>query len=265
MQLSRAASASSRGAGWRGLSRQQACIAPRPAAQRSVRVRAHGAAGATELKKQGFIGEMRAVAMKLHTRDQAPAEGGQKASPRPMPTWHPTREGFVRFLAESRAVYAAFEEIMARAEHPEYIQFQKTGLDRVAAIDKDLAWFKSTYGIDAPELPADSPGLAYAAKLRALAASDPPAFVCHYYNYYFAHTAGGRMIGSKVSSMILDNVELEFYKYDGDVAPLLDAVRAKINTLSEHWSREQKDHCLQETAATFKYSGSLMPFIMGAP
>jgi hypothetical protein len=24
--------------------------------------------------------------------------------------------------------------------------------------------------------------------------------------------------------MILDNAELEFYKYDGDVAPLLDAV-----------------------------------------
>jgi hypothetical protein len=47
---------------------------------------ADGAAGATELKKQGFIGEMRAVAMKLHTRDQAPAEGGQKASPKPMPT-----------------------------------------------------------------------------------------------------------------------------------------------------------------------------------
>lgn len=50
----------------------------------------------------------------------------------------------------------------------------------------------------APQLPADSPGLAYAQLLRGLAASDPPAFICHYYNYYFAHTAGGRMIGSKV-------------------------------------------------------------------
>lgn len=30
-----------------------------------------------------------------------------------------------------------------------------------------------------------------------MAVDDPPAFVCHYYNYYFAHTAGGRMIGSK--------------------------------------------------------------------
>ena len=63
--------------------------APRPAAAprcAAVRVLAHGAVGATELKKQGFIGEMRAVAMKLHTRDQAPKEGGQAASPKPMPT-----------------------------------------------------------------------------------------------------------------------------------------------------------------------------------
>lgn len=52
----------------------------------SVRVLAHGAVGATELKKTGFIGEMRAVAMKLHTKDQAPQEGGQKASSKPMST-----------------------------------------------------------------------------------------------------------------------------------------------------------------------------------
>lgn len=107
--------------------------------------------------------------------------------------------------------------------------------------------------------------------------------MCHYYNYYFAHTAGGRMIGSKVrsmfavagalcsewvpaapqvlstnapwarrapgehaskgpavrpnlassttrqvSSMILDNAELEFYKYEGDVGALLDGVRGRV-------------------------------------
>jgi hypothetical protein len=59
--------------------------APRAPRRAAVRVLAHGAVGAAELKKQGFIGEMRAVAMKLHTRDQAPKEGGQKASEKPMP------------------------------------------------------------------------------------------------------------------------------------------------------------------------------------
>lgn len=40
--------------------------------------------------------------------------------------------------------------------------------------------------------------MAYSRLLKELAANDPPAFICHYYNFYFAHTAGGRMIGNKV-------------------------------------------------------------------
>lgn len=39
-----------------------------------------------------------------------------------------------------------------------------------------------------------------------------PAFVCHYYNHYFAHTAGGRMIGKKMAAMLLDGHELHFYQ-----------------------------------------------------
>ena len=34
--------------------------------------------------------------------------------------------------------------------------------------------------------------------LEDLAATNPQAFLCHFYNIYFAHTAGGRMIGMKV-------------------------------------------------------------------
>jgi heme oxygenase len=40
--------------------------------------------------------------------------------------------------------------------------------------------------------------MTYAKHLKQLAADDPQSFICHYYNYYFAHTAGGRMIGKKV-------------------------------------------------------------------
>ncbi len=38
----------------------------------------------------GFVEEMRFVAMKLHTKDQAPKEGGQKAAEQPFQkvTWH---------------------------------------------------------------------------------------------------------------------------------------------------------------------------------
>jgi len=49
-----------------------------------------------------------------------------------------------------------------------------------------------------PRPQPDGPGATYGKKLTELAKSDPQAFICHYYNFYFAHTAGGRMIGNKV-------------------------------------------------------------------
>ncbi len=116
--------------------------------------------------------------------------------------------------------------------------FRNTGLERSKALAADLAWFKQTHGLDAPVLAEDGPGArlwhavvrcrvlvrpalaapadqgllphrtapawcagrSYAAKVLRLAKSDPPAFICHFYNFYFAHTAGGRMIGNKVRS-----------------------------------------------------------------
>lgn len=41
--------------------------------------------------------------------------------------------------------------------------------------------------------------MTYVQHIQRLAQEDPQAFICHYYNFYFAHTAGGRMIGSKVN------------------------------------------------------------------
>ena len=39
----------------------------------------------------------------------------------------------------------------------------------------------------------------YSLYLKDIAENDPPAFICHFYNIYFGHSAGGgRMIGSKV-------------------------------------------------------------------
>lgn len=42
--------------------------------------------------------------------------------------------------------------------------------------------------------------------LEQAASEDPAAFICHFYNFYFAHTAGGRMIGKKVRSEPVPNL-----------------------------------------------------------
>lgn len=74
-------------------------------------------------------------------------------------------------------------------------EFRNTGLERSEKLSKDLQWFKEQgYAIPEPS----SPGVTYAEYLKELSEKDPQAFICHFYNIYFAHSAGGRMIGKKV-------------------------------------------------------------------
>lgn len=79
------------------------------------------------------------------------------------------------------------------------VEFQNTGLERSESLAKDLEWFKEQ-GYSIPE--PSSPGTNYAQYLEELSKKDPQAFICHFYNTYFAHTAGGRMIGKKVNIYI---------------------------------------------------------------
>lgn len=75
-------------------------------------------------------------------------------------------------------------------------EFRNTGLERAESLAKDLGWLKEQ-GHSIPE--PSSPGLNYSAYVEELSKKDPQAFICHFYNTYFAHSAGGRMIGKKVS------------------------------------------------------------------
>lgn len=76
-------------------------------------------------------------------------------------------------------------------------EFRNTGLERSKGLANDLEWFKQQ-GHAIPE--PSSPGTNYSQYLEELSEKDPQAFICHFYNTYFAHSAGGRMIGRKVRS-----------------------------------------------------------------
>jgi heme oxygenase len=233
----------------------------------SVQITAHGSGAATASthgkrarpgERKGFVEEMRIVAMKLHTKDQAPKEGEQKAAEKPFPKWEPTREGYLKFLAESKALFQTLENIVEAAPHPDYRRFQNTGIERAAALEQDIRWFQDTYNLEPPAVTEDGPGEEYSRLVQRLAEEDPPAFLCHFYNIYFAHSAGGRMIGKKVSEMCLDGAQLQFYQYNGDLKELLEKVRDNLNDVAETWTDEQKEHCLQETTESFKYSGAIL-------
>uniref|UniRef100_A0A5B7ADW8 heme oxygenase (biliverdin-producing) n=1 Tax=Davidia involucrata TaxID=16924 RepID=A0A5B7ADW8_DAVIN len=207
---------------------------------------------------KGFVEEMRFVAMKLHTRDQA-KEGEKEPEGQPVAKWEPSIEGYLGFLVDSKLVYDTLERIVQKADFPEYAEFRNTELERTGSLAKDLEWFKEQ-GHAIPE--PSSPGVSYALYLEELSKKDPQSFICHFYNIYFAHTAGGRMIGKKVAEKILNNRELEFYKWDGDLSQLLQSVREKLNRVAESWTREEKNHCLEETEKSFKFSGDILRLIL---
>ncbi|KAI4335728.1 hypothetical protein L6164_014344 [Bauhinia variegata] len=212
-------------------------------------------------ESKGFVEEMRFVAMKLHTKDQAKEGEKEVKEPeeRSVTKWEPTIDGYLRFLVDSKLVYDTLEKIVEDAAYPFYAEFRNTGLERSASLAKDLEWFKEQ-GYTIPE--PSSPGLTYAQYLKELSEKDPQAFICHFYNVYFAHSAGGRMIGRKMAEKILNKKELEFYKWDGDLSQLLQNVRDKLNKVAEGWTREEKNHCLEETEKSFKHSGEILRLIL---
>lgn len=197
--------------------------------------------------------------MKLHTRDQS--REGEQAAQKPVSKWEPGREEYLRFLVDSRAVYNCFEELVANRD--ELSQYRNHGLERSAALDADIAWF-AEQGLETPAV--GRYGTDYVALLNDMVeAGHWEAFTCHFYNFYFAHTAGGRMIGKQMADKLLDGRTLEFYQWGGEEPKeaLLPNLRAKIDMVAETWTREQKDACLVETAASFRYGGGMLGYLRG--
>lgn len=67
---------------------------------------------------KGFVEEMRFVAMKLHTKDQA-KEGEKEPQGQPIARWDPSVEGYLKFLVDSKLVYDTLEGIVEKAAFPE--------------------------------------------------------------------------------------------------------------------------------------------------
>jgi len=211
-----------------------------------------------KIKEYSFVqDDLRTYAMKLHTRDQAPKEGQQKAET-PFTQWEPSRVDYLNFLVDSLEVYEALEQITQ--SNPQLADFRSTGLERSDALREDIAWL-CQYDTSLSVPPCGAPGKNYAAFLQKMSTESLPKFMCHYYNHYFAHTAGGRMIGKRMSDKLLEGKTLKFYQWDGEVKELLEGVRKNIDKMAASWDAEQKQACLEETLACFKFGGGLMVYM----
>jgi len=196
--------------------------------------------------------ELRGAAMKLHTTQQAPKEGGINVKDEsPKKRYIPTREDYVRFLVDSQHVFQTLEDFVNREEGLSL--FQDTGLERVKGLETDINFLMSTYGLERPDVSKKAKW--YAKHIGDIKSN--PQFMCHYYNFYFAHTAGGLMIGKKMANLLLADKTLEFYKWKGDLQQMKEGVKGDIESMAATWSREEKDDCVNQTRYAFRGGGGV--------
>ncbi|KAF7817517.1 putative inactive heme oxygenase 2, chloroplastic [Senna tora] len=224
----------------------------------------------------GITEEMRFVAMRLrningkkYSDDEKNIDGAENSNSLEASSeddngseddsWQPSMEGFLKYLVDSKLVFNTVERIVDESGDVSYAYFRKNGLERSEGLSKDLEWF-SQQGLMIPD--PSSPGLSYAKYLEELAETSAPLFLCHLYNIYFSHIAGGQVIARQVSKKLLERKELEFYRWEGDVSELLKDVREKLNMLAEHWSRDEKNRCLKEATKSFRFLGQIVRLII---
>ncbi|KAK4490359.1 hypothetical protein RD792_001035, partial [Penstemon davidsonii] len=191
---------------------------------------------------KGITEEMRFVAMKLRNsgkgRNKKNFEENEddlevkeeEEEDKNGDTWQPSVEGFLKYMVDSELVFSTVERIVDESSDVSYVYFRKTGLERSECFSRDLEWFREQ-GHVIPE--PSSPGVTYAQYLKELAEKSPPLFLCHFYNIYFSHIAGGQVIAKQVSKKLLEGRELEFYRWEGDAEDLLRGVRQNLNALGE--------------------------------
>lgn len=75
-------------------------------------------------ESKGFVEEMRFVAMRLHTKDQAKEGEKEVKEPeeRAVTKWEPSVDGYLKFLVDSKVVYDTLEKIVQDAAYP-YCEF----------------------------------------------------------------------------------------------------------------------------------------------
>eukprot|EP00443_Scrippsiella_acuminata_P048674 CAMPEP_0115174724 /NCGR_PEP_ID=MMETSP0270-20121206/3987_1 /TAXON_ID=71861 /ORGANISM="Scrippsiella trochoidea, Strain CCMP3099" /LENGTH=517 /DNA_ID=CAMNT_0002587573 /DNA_START=253 /DNA_END=1806 /DNA_ORIENTATION=- len=221
-------------------------------------------AGAFGSGQRSILRQMQRESMKLHTRSQAPKHGQTKEPKRvPMSQRSVTKESMLQYLVDSQVAYQAFEDLTAA--NSEIMELHDTGLERVEVLREDIAELAGREGLQVPE-PSEH-ATSYAKRLRELAATDAPRFVCHWYNHHFAHTAGGRMIYAFARKKAFGEdggAPLGFWeKYpkagpSNDYKELLAGARARVEACAKDWSPEARRDCAGETPKAFEMSGGLL-------
>jgi heme oxygenase len=147
------------------------------------------------------------------------------------------RQAYADYLLRFRVVYAALEQaVRAHAADPMVATLYDAALERLAAIDADLAYWSPD--VD-PTAPVDSPAAtAYRDRIVAAAAEAAQgwggALVAHHYTRYLGDLSGGQAIGRILDRTFdLDGQGVAFYEFAEipKPKPYKDRYRAALDAI----------------------------------
>ncbi len=140
------------------------------------------------------------------------------------------REGYAAYLLRLRVVYAALETaVRERLDDPAVAAVHDPALERLAAIDRDLAHWRpvGSQHVDSPAAEA------YRARLDA-AGEWGGLLVAHHYTRYLGDLSGGQAIGRILDRTFdLDGAGTSFYAFPEipKPKPYKDAYRERLDAL----------------------------------
>lgn len=162
------------------------------------------------------------------------------------------RDAYAAMLGQSYLFYSVIEEA-GRAWRADKVvgPFVSTALERVAALEVDLAWLS---GVDWRDGLAPSPATRrYVDRLRAVCFTSRTAFVAHHYTRYLGDLSGGQAIRRKLATVYgLTTDGVRFYVFDGIDKPkrFKDGYRRLLDEAP--WDAEEQNNMLAEANEAFR-------------
>ncbi len=164
-----------------------------------------------------------------------------------------SERGYAHYLTCLRTVYRALEHVAADLEDdPLAGTVIDHDLDRVAAIEADLAVWGGPIDVDSPA------ARAYAERIRA-SVEWGGLFVAHHYTRYLGDLSGGQVIGRMLTREydLPAGAGVEFYRFDAipKPKPYKDRYRATLDELP--LDDAGRERILEEVKAVFGLNAAI--------
>lgn len=160
--------------------------------------------------------------------------------------------GYINYLKSLRVVYAALEEASrAHADDPIVAEMHDTRLERLAAIEADIAELST--GAPEESLCTHEAATAYAERIHAAAAEGPARLVAHHYTRYLGDLSGGLAIGRILARHFNLTSGLSFYEFADIKAKVYkDGYRERLDNLP--LTEEQRAEAVAEVQQAFRHN-----------